>query len=131
MAMVGEKKAGGQRRRAGGSSRHGSAKSARGRPRQIDEEERRQLLIEAAEKVFVEMGYGTANVDDIAKRAGMSKKTLYQLFETKESLFAAVIASRRAALKDMIEAQCCADTQSPGDVLRKFLGQIARFVLAR
>jgi AcrR family transcriptional regulator len=77
------------------------------------------------------MGYGAASVDDIAKRAGMSKKTLYQLFDTKESLFAAVIASRRAALKEMIEAECCGDTQSASNVLRKFLGQVARFVLAR
>lgn len=129
--MVGEKKAGVQRRSANGSSRLASPKSARGRPRQIDEGDRRQLLIEAAEKVFVEMGYGAASVDDIAKRAGMSKKTLYQLFDTKESLFAAVIASRRAALKEMIEAECCGDTQSASNVLRKFLGQVARFVLAR
>ena len=106
-------------------------KGARGRPRQIAESDRRVLLIEAAEKVFVELGYGAASVDDIAKRAGMSKKTLYQLFETKGSLFAAVIAARRAALKEMIEAECCGDDQSPDQVLRKFLGQVARFVLAR
>lgn len=106
-------------------------KGARGRPRQIAESDRRVLLIEAAEKVFVELGYGAASVDDIAKRAGMSKKTLYQLFDTKESLFTAVIAARRAALKDMIEAECCGDDQSPDQVLRKFLGQVARFVLAR
>jgi AcrR family transcriptional regulator len=106
-------------------------KSARGRPRQIDEAERRKILIESAEKVFVDLGYSAASVDDIAKRAGMSKKTLYQLFETKEELFAAVIAERRAALKAMIQAECCGDSLSPAEVLRKFLGEVARFVLAR
>jgi TetR/AcrR family transcriptional repressor of mexJK operon len=111
--------------------RHSSRKRARGRPRQIDEAERRTLLIEAAEKVFVNVGYGAANVDDIAKHAGMSKKTLYQLFDTKESLFAAVIASRRATLKGMIEAECCGGPLTPHDALSRFLGQVARFVLAQ
>jgi AcrR family transcriptional regulator len=119
------------RRRLANDSGHPPRKAARGRPRQIAEADRRELLIEAAEKVFVEMGYATASVDDIAKRAGMSKKTLYRLFETKGELFAAVIAARRAALKAMIEAECCGDAQAPDDVLRNFLGQVARFVLAR
>ncbi len=132
MAMVGGKTIQTTRRSSAAAALPDSArKAARGRPRQIDETSRRKLLIEAAEKVFVEMGYGTASVDDIAKRAGMSKKTLYQLFDTKESLFAAVIAERRAALKAIIEAECCGGAQTPQDVLRKFLGQVARFVLAR
>ena len=101
-----------------------------GRPRLIDESERRKLLIDAAEKVFVELGYGAASVDDIAKCAGMSKKTLYRLFDTKESLFAAVIAARREALKNVIEAECCGDARSPEMVLGHFLGRVARFVLA-
>src|SRR5882672_6648758 len=45
------------------------ARRGRGRPRQIAEPERRKKLIEAAEHVFVELGYGTANMDDIAHRA--------------------------------------------------------------
>ena len=59
---------------------------------------RRERLIAAAEHVFVEMGYGAASMDGIARRAGMSKKTIYQVFETKQDLFAAVIesAARRA-----------------------------------
>src|SRR5262249_54909199 len=77
----------------------------RGRPRQIEETERRQKVIEAAEQVFVAMGYGPASVDDIAHRAGMSKKTIYQVFDNKESLFAAVIAARRAELAAMVEAE--------------------------
>ena len=76
---------------AGGDSC--SFRARRGRPCQIAEPERRQLLLDAAESVFVELGYSSASMDDIAHRAGMSKKTLYRLFETKEALFAAVIGS--------------------------------------
>jgi AcrR family transcriptional regulator len=106
------------------------ARRGRGRPRQIAEPERRKQLIEAAEHVFVELGYGTASMDDIAHRARMSKKTLYRVFETKEALFAAVIAARRAVLAAMIEARGCDDDRAQDDVLRRFLGQVARFVLA-
>jgi AcrR family transcriptional regulator len=96
-------------------------RSSRGRPR----------VIEAAELVFVSQGYGATSVDDIARRAGMSKKTLYLLYDTKESLFAAVIAARRESLKERLEAECCGKEMEPGAVLRRFLSQVAQFVLAR
>jgi AcrR family transcriptional regulator len=104
--------------------------SARGRPRQLDDSARRERLIAAAEHVFVEMGYGAANMDGIARRAGMSKKTIYQVFETKQELFAAVIDSRRDELAAMIEGEGSDASCRPEDVLRRFLRQIARFVLA-
>jgi TetR/AcrR family transcriptional repressor of mexJK operon len=102
----------------------------RGRPRQLDEAARRERLIAAAEHVFVEMGYGAASMDGIARRAGMSKKTIYQVFETKQDLFTAVIDSRRDALAAMIEGEGGDDSRQPEDVLRQFLLQIARFILA-
>jgi AcrR family transcriptional regulator len=102
----------------------------RGRPCQIAEPERRELLIEAAEQIFLELGYSAASMDDIARLAGMSKKTLYRLFETKESLFAAVIAARRASLNATIDAVNCPDIETASEVLRRYLGAIARFVLA-
>src|SRR5258708_27281462 len=105
-------------------------RARRGRPCQIAEPERRQLLLDAAESVFVELGYSSASMDDIARRAGMSKKTLYRLFETKEALFAAVIAARRATLEATTESGDCHDVQPAEKVLRRFLGGIARFVLA-
>jgi AcrR family transcriptional regulator len=105
-------------------------RARRGRPPLLAEPERRQLLLDAAESVFLELGYSSSSMDDIARRAGMSKKTLYRLFDTKESLFAAVVAGRRAVLNAMIEAEDCSDADAPDDVLRRFIGNIARFVLA-
>ncbi len=126
--MSGKKLRKGQVRAAAGNPARPSR--ARGRPRQIAEPERRKRLIDAAEHVFVELGYGTASMDDIARGARMSKKTLYQVFDTKESLFAAVIAARRAVLAAMVEAQGCDEGCSLEDVLRRFLRQVARCVLA-
>jgi AcrR family transcriptional regulator len=43
--------------------------------------------------VFAEKGYATARVEEVAKRAGVSKGLLYLYFKTKEELFKAVIRS--------------------------------------
>ena len=76
--------------------------TVRGRPRQLDDAARRKRLVAAAEHVFVEMGYGAASMDGIARCAGMSKKTIYQVFETKQDLFVAVIDSRAFGLVVML-----------------------------
>jgi AcrR family transcriptional regulator len=60
--------------------------------------ERRQELIKAAETVFLQQGFAAANMDDVVRGARMSKKTLYQLFPSKEALFEAVIADHLAPL---------------------------------
>ena len=106
------------------------ARARRGRPCQIAEPERRQLLLDAAESVFLELGFSAASMDDIAHRAGMSKKTLYRIFDTKKSLFAAVIAARRAVLDAMIESNTGAGNEAAEDVLGCYLNKVARFVLA-
>jgi AcrR family transcriptional regulator len=102
----------------------------RGRPRLFDEATRRERLVAAAEHVFREEGYTAASMDDIARRAGMSKKTIYQVFETKHDLFAAVIESRKAELAAMIEGEGSGTSRLPEEVLRGFLRRIAGFVLA-
>lgn len=54
-------------------------------------QERPQEITDAAFSVFSEKGYASARVDDVAKRAGVSKGLLYLYFRTKEELFKAVI----------------------------------------
>ena len=68
------------------------------RPR-LPEAERRQALIRAAEDIFLAQGYAAANMDDVARSARMSKKTLYQLFSSKEALFEAVMKEHLAPLQ--------------------------------
>jgi len=48
-------------------------------------------LAAAALDLFVERGFAATRLDDVARRAGVSKGTLYLYFDSKEDLFKAVI----------------------------------------
>ena len=52
----------------------------------------RALLVKAAREAFLSSGYGESSVNRIAQDAGVSIKTLYRHFESKDELFGAVIA---------------------------------------
>lgn len=54
-------------------------------------EDRPQEIVEAAFAAFAEHGYSQARVEDVARRAGVSKGLTYLYFRTKEELFKAVI----------------------------------------
>jgi AcrR family transcriptional regulator len=56
-------------------------------------EERPKQILDAALAVFGERGLSNARLDDIAKRAGVSKGTIYLYFPNKEELFREVIRS--------------------------------------
>ena len=56
----------------------------------------------AALAIFVEKGFAAARLDDIARRAGVSKGALYLYFETKEDLFRAVVAETVAPNVEML-----------------------------
>ena len=48
-------------------------------------------LIDAALDLFVEKGFAATRVEEVAKRAGVSKGTLFLYFSSKEELFKAVV----------------------------------------
>jgi AcrR family transcriptional regulator len=52
---------------------------------------RRAEILEAAKVVFSNTGYHKADVNDIAKKAGIAKGTVYLYYPTKKALFLAVI----------------------------------------
>ena len=54
-------------------------------------EDRPQEICAAALDVFAEKGFAAAKLDEIARRAGVSKGTLYLYFQSKEELFRAVV----------------------------------------
>jgi AcrR family transcriptional regulator len=56
----------------------------------------RSDIIDAAEALFYENGLRSVSVDAIAARAGVTKRTLYYHFESKDELIAAYLAARDA-----------------------------------
>lgn len=52
-------------------------------------------ILAAALQVFSQSGYSGASMDAVAAIAGLSKPTLYQYFDSKEQLFATLMAQKR------------------------------------
>ncbi|HYD44609.1 MAG TPA: TetR/AcrR family transcriptional regulator [Phenylobacterium sp.] len=64
-------------------------------------------IVAAALEVFAEKGFAAARLDEIARRAGVSKGALYLYYETKEDIFHAVVTQavtpKLAAVRAMAE----------------------------
>lgn len=71
-------------------------------------EDRPREIADAAFEAFAEKGYSATRVDDVAKRAGVSKGLTYLYYKTKEDLFKAVVKNvvvrRVDALIDVVES---------------------------
>jgi TetR/AcrR family transcriptional repressor of mexJK operon len=52
-----------------------------------------QTIVGAASELFVELGFQATTLDKVAKRAKISKLSIYRHFENKEALFSAAIAA--------------------------------------
>lgn len=58
--------------------------------RSINKIKKREQIIDAAGKLFLEKGFENTSMDDVSKEAELTKRTLYQYFLSKEDLFFAV-----------------------------------------
>lgn len=90
------------RRVAGGAAAAETRKVASPKPASNRAEraaERRTAIIEAAMDEFIARGFAATRLDDVAKRAGVAKGTIYLHFKDKESMFEELI---RTALVPMI-----------------------------
>jgi AcrR family transcriptional regulator len=68
------------------------------RTRQRRKETRPQELLDAALELFVEKGFAAARSEEVARRAGVSKGTLYLYYPSKEELFKAVVRQKLSQL---------------------------------
>jgi AcrR family transcriptional regulator len=65
-----------------------------GRPRVRPDDETRQIIYEAARHEFAGSGYAATSMETVARRAGVSTKTLYRLIPTKAALFEGMVSDR-------------------------------------
>ena len=66
-----------------------------------------RAILDAAGALFLDEGYPAVSMDAVARRAGVSKATLYAHFESKEALFAAIVAA--GCQRMTAEAEALAD----------------------
>ncbi len=81
--------------------------------------ERRKLYLAVALDVFFERGFAAARMEDIAKRAGVSKAAIYLYFDSKEALFNALVDA--VAVPNVRRLEEMAAMQSATQALRAFL----------
>ena len=87
----------------------------------------RNAILEAAESVFAETGFHAARIQDIADRARIAVGTVYNHFEQKEDVLAALLEERTEQMLDQVAA-------SPDDPagfearLTARLGRMLRYV---
>jgi len=86
----------------------------------------RARIVEVATRVFLPSGFHRVSMDDLAREAGMSKKTLYVHFHGKEELLQAVLESRTVE----VEAQLRTIVKSKDPFPKKFRN-LAHFVHER
>lgn len=74
--------------------------------------ETRARIVERAAAVFAERGIGATTVQHVLEAAGISRRTFYQYFQSKEDVLSAVYDDRIGALADRV-ARRIADTPDP------------------
>jgi len=67
----------------------------RERVQRVAREAYREAILEAAERVFVRLGYRQAKMSDLAHEVGVSTGTLYNYFDSKEAVFSSLVERAR------------------------------------
>jgi AcrR family transcriptional regulator len=84
--------------RRGKSGDPSSGRPYRSPLRERQRQETRAAVIEAAEERFVEQGYATTSIAEIARAAGVSPETVYTTFGSKRELLRAVVLAAATAV---------------------------------
>ena len=69
-------------------------KRCRGRPQLRPDDETRRMIYEAARHEFAGNGFAATSIETVARRAGVSTKTLYRLIPNKAALFEGMVSDR-------------------------------------
>ncbi len=78
-------------------------------------------ILAAALETFVEHGFAATKLEDVAKRAGVTKGTLYIYFENKEALFKAVVRESVVPILDTAEQMAGDPAADPDLLLRRLV----------
>jgi AcrR family transcriptional regulator len=91
---------------------------------------RPQEIVEAGLAEFAAKGFAAAKLEDVARRAGVSKATIYVYYKDKQALFEACMKSQVGPLMDTAETLIDAFPGSSKDLLRLLIATIYQNVVA-
>lgn len=103
-------------------------KQTRGRP-SVPESELKEKIIQATAESLIENGYQFTTIDNIAKRAGVAKKTIYRFVDNREALIELVILSWTDSFVPLFEREASSIDEF-FDLLACNLNAIAQKVLS-
>jgi AcrR family transcriptional regulator len=92
----------------------------------LESEHTRERIVAAAARLFYNEGIRAASVDAIAEKAGVTKKTLYYHFQSKDELIAAYLESRDQPTLDLYARWFEATPGSTADKIRGMFTEFAR-----
>jgi TetR/AcrR family transcriptional repressor of mexJK operon len=90
---------------------------------------KRQAIMAAATELFIELGYAAASMEEVARRAGVAKQTLYNYFGSKRALFQAIVEQICDDLMNAVNLDASHDT-APAAVLADFAQRFVRLMVA-
>jgi AcrR family transcriptional regulator len=82
----------------------------RGRPQLRSDEETRAIILKAARYEFSHTGYAATGMENVARRAGVSTKTLYRLLPNKAAVFEAMVTERIGVIVSIVKLRACDGT---------------------
>jgi AcrR family transcriptional regulator len=94
----------------------------------LNSDRTRERIVAAAARLFYNEGIRAASVDAIAEKAGITKKTLYYHFRSKDELIAAYLESRDQPTLELYARWFEATPGSAADKVRGLFAEFARSV---
>ena len=67
-----------------------------------EDREIKERIITKAEEMFLQFGYSKVKMEEVAAGLGISKKTLYKFFPSKENLIREIVLSRQCVVENYI-----------------------------
>jgi len=89
---------------------------------------RPEEIISAALEVFSDRGFAATKLEDVARRAGVTKGTIYLYFENKEALFRALVRETIVPVIEQGEALAKSFTGSARDLFAQLIREYFRLV---
>src|SRR3569623_2126961 len=88
----------------------------------------REQIIMAADQLFYAGSVAAVSMDRIAERAGVTKKTLYYHFRSKDDLLAAYVAARDTVVIERYR-NWAGTSGSVGERMERMFGHLARWAV--